>query len=202
MTTFYLVRHAAKAVVGHVLTGCAPHVHLAEEGYRDAARLAERLARERIDRIYSSPLERARETALPLARRIDRSVEVNTAFTEIDFGTWTNETVEALEPQPRWQQFNVFRSGARIPEGDRMLEVQTRFVCEMLRLHEAYPEAGIAIFSHSDPIRAAIAYFAGVPLDLFSRFEVDSPSISVITIGPWGPKIRCLNETLPPVNAS
>lgn len=194
MTTFYLVRHAEKDVPGTMLTGRAPGVRLTAAGRRQAECLAGELAREPIRRVLSSPLERACETARPLAERLGLEVELSEAIGEIDFGAWTNQAIEALEPDAHWQRYHQFRSGHRIPEGELLLEVQARFVREMLRLRSEVTEGGVALFSHSDPIKLAIAYFAAVPLDLFSRFEIESASVSTITLTDWGPRIEGINR--------
>ena len=69
-TTFFLVRHAAHDRVGTVLCGRMPGVDLGDVGLAQAGRLADRLAIEAIAAVQSSPLERARETAEPIADRL------------------------------------------------------------------------------------------------------------------------------------
>jgi broad specificity phosphatase PhoE len=194
-TTFYLIRHAEKAVTGNVLAGRADGVHLSEEGFCQRRQLTRRMARETIHRIFCSPRERTRETVAALAEQKDLDIETCADIDEIDFGEWTGKTVEELEPDACWQQYNAFRSGLRIPGGERMLDVQTRFVTAMLRLHETCPDQGIVLASHGDPIKLAIAYFAGAPLELFDRFEISPASVSTIVIGAYGPKLLHLNDT-------
>jgi probable phosphoglycerate mutase len=53
-------------------------------GRDQAERMADRLSRESIDRLYSSPLARARETAAPLARRLNLEVEIHPGVAEYD----------------------------------------------------------------------------------------------------------------------
>ena len=48
--------------------------------------------------------------------------------------------------------------------------------------------------SHADPIRAALAYFLGMPLDLLLRLEISPASVSVLQLDDWGPKVLCVNE--------
>ena len=69
MTTFLFIRHGATDAVGKILAGRLPHVHLNEQGRQQVTRLAERLTETSIRQILSSPLERARETAMALAER-------------------------------------------------------------------------------------------------------------------------------------
>jgi probable phosphoglycerate mutase len=195
MTTFYLIRHAEKAVIGNVLAGRAPGVHLSEEGHEQVGPLAQRLAHEPIHKLLCSPRERTRETATALARQKGLEIETCADIDEVDFGAWTGKTVEELEPDAYWQRYNGFRSGLRIPGGERMIEVQTRMVTTMLRLHDAYPDLGVALVSHGDPIKIAIAYFTGVPLELFDRIDISPASVSTLVLGPYGPKLMQLNDT-------
>ena len=76
VTTVLLVRHGKTPTTGQLLPGRAPGLHLAETGVEQAQRAAERVAElERVDAVYASPLERARETAAPIgkAARASRS---------------------------------------------------------------------------------------------------------------------------------
>jgi broad specificity phosphatase PhoE len=193
MTTIYLIRHGNNDFAGKAIAGRTPGISLNREGKRQADRLAVRLAEEPIEVILSSPLERAIETAVPLAKRLNLDIQISDALNEIDFGDWTRQTFEHLETLPRWQQWNSFRSGTRVPDGELMLEVQLRMVAELHRLRKAYPEQTLALFSHGDPIRVALAYYLGVPLDLFQRIEVSPASISMLALSDFGARIVCLN---------
>lgn len=194
MTTFYLVRHAEKDGPADLLSGRAPGLGLSAAGHRQAEQLAGALAHEPIGLVISSPLERARETALPLAQRLGVQAEVSEALRDIDYGAWTGRTAESLQGDRDWQRFHGFRSGHGIPEGEFLADVQTRFVREMLRLLSRVPEGGVALVSHSDPIKLAIAYFAGVPLDLFGRFEIDSASVSIVVLTDRDARIVGINR--------
>ena len=196
MTTFYLVRHAEKDGPADLLSGRAPGPGLSAAGQRQAVQLADALAHEPIGRVLSSPLERARKTALPLAERLGVDAATSQALGDIDYGAWTGRTAEALQDDPEWQRFHGFRSGQRIPQGEFLAEVQARFVREMLRLRSEVPEGGIALVSHSDPIKLAIAHFAGVPLDLFGRFEIDSASLSIVVLTDEAVRIVAVNRLI------
>ena len=194
MTTIYLIRHATNDTVGRIIAGRSAGVSLNAEGLRQAERLATRLARESIQIIVSSPLDRAVETAVPLAKRLGLDVQISEALTELDYGDWTKQKLEQLNAVPKWQQWNSFRSGHRIPNGEMMVEVQARIVAEIERLRDQYPEQGVAIFSHGDPIRSAIAYYLGIPLDLFQRIEINPASVSILLLDDYAPRIMCLNR--------
>ena len=195
-TTFFLVRHAAHDRVGTVLCGRMPRVRLGEVGKAQARRLSERFAHETIACIRTSPLERAVETAEPIAARIGEPVEICEAITEIDFGAWSGMSFEALEQDPRWNAWNSARSVNRAPEGETMLEAQGRIVKTLEELREHYPGKSVILVSHGDVIKSALLHHLGMPLDAYARFEIEPASISTLVVGDWGSKVLRLNEVV------
>src|SRR5688572_22380871 len=117
---FFLVRHAAHEVVDRILCGRTPGVRLGAEGRQQAERVARRLGREPIRAIHTSPLERARETAQPIASRLGMDAEVCEALNEIDVGAWSGKEFAALHEDPRWAFWNGSRGEARAPGGEMM----------------------------------------------------------------------------------
>jgi broad specificity phosphatase PhoE len=103
MTTFIFVRHAAHDLLGKILTGRAPGVHLNARGKMQAERLADRLSKLQIAAIYTGPLERAVETAGPLSDRFSLEKRLCPAFDEVDFGAWTSLTFAALDQRADWK---------------------------------------------------------------------------------------------------
>jgi probable phosphomutase (TIGR03848 family) len=193
MTTFYLIRHGNNDFVGKTLAGRTPGVHLNEAGRAEAAALAARLADKFIQQIFSSPLERCRETALPIAAALKLEVQVCEGLIEVDFGDWTGQEFAKLDQEESWKKWNAFRSGGRIPNGESIWEVQTRMVAVIEALRRKYVDQTLALISHGDPLRAALCYYLGMPLDFIHRLEVGPASVSVLEIGDWGPKVLCVN---------
>lgn len=194
VTTFFLVRHAERDTGPDLLPGRSPGIRLTGRGRAQAGRIATALAARGVDRIVSSPLERAMETAAPLAELTGLRVGTAAGFNEFDFGAWTGRRVAELEADSLWQQFNRLRSITRTPGGEVAGEVQTRFVTELLRLREAAPDGRIACFSHADPIRFALVHFFGAPIDFFDRIEIDLGSITSLTLAEWGARVVRVNE--------
>jgi probable phosphoglycerate mutase len=195
-TTFHLVRHAAHDRVGAVLCGRMPGVRLGALGRAQAQRLADRFARESIASVQTSPLERARETAEPIAMRLDRPLEMNDDLQEIAFGAWSGRSFEELDRNPAWRSWNTARSVHRPPGGETVLEAQGRIVAAMERLREAYRDRAVVLVSHADVIKAALLYHLGLPVDAYARFDVDPASISTLAVGDWGAKVIRLNEVV------
>lgn len=193
MTTFLLIRHGRTAWIGRALAGRTPGVGLDEAGKEQARQLPSALAGTPIAAIYSSPLLRAVETAEPLAAARNLPIHESPRLAEVDFGEWTGRTMEELDRDPAWRQFNAMRSSTRIPGGERMLEVQARMVDELEALRSRHPGETVAVFSHQDAIKAVLAHYAGIPLDLFHRFEISPASVSVLRLADWGPQIVAVN---------
>lgn len=194
MTTFYLMRHG-NTTAGEMIPGRMPGVHLSDDGHEQALHLAEMLAEVPFDVIYSSPLERARETAAPLCKQQKKDPVILDDIIEIDFGDWTGKSFAELEPDETWKLFHTFRSGTRPPKGELMVDVQKRMVDRLESLRHEFPHGRLALFSHGDPIKLAIAHYAGMPLDFILRIKISTGSFSVISVDNWGPKIHCINQT-------
>ncbi len=192
MSTFYLIRHA-ETVAGPALRGRTPGIGLSPRGRGQASRLARTLAGVRFDLLCSSPRERTRETADFLAGERNLPVRIAAGLDEVDYGGWTGREIEDLQDDEMWRQFNTFRSGTRIPGGESMPEVQVRMVRALESLREELPNGTIAVVGHADPLRAAVAFYAGIPLDLMLRIDLDHASFSVVHLHDWGPRIACLN---------
>ncbi|HYP23368.1 MAG TPA: histidine phosphatase family protein, partial [Actinomycetota bacterium] len=69
MTTLWLVRHGVTSHTGHKLSGWMPDVHLTDEGREQADAAAELLSSMNLEAVYSSPIDRTRETAAAMAAR-------------------------------------------------------------------------------------------------------------------------------------
>lgn len=193
MTTFYLVRHALCDAVGTSLAGRAPGMPLNAEGRAQAERLADRFRELPLDAVYSSPVERALETARAIGAARQLAPTTLDAFTELDVGEWTGAALASLHGDPVWTRFNSFRSGTRAPKGELAAEMQARVAGALIELRDSSPAASIAIVSHADVLRAAIAYFVGIPLDLAHRIEIEPASLSVLALEDWGPRLLTLN---------
>lgn len=195
MIRLLLIRHATTDAVGKRLSGRKSGVHLNEEGVTQAQTLAARLVHLPISRIYSSPLERAVETAAPLAARLNQDVSIDEGLVELDCGEWTDCTFDSLREQPAFQRFNTFRSSSRIPGGESMLEAQTRIVGVIQKLYERHPNETVALVSHSDLIKAALAHYAGIHLDMLQRLEISPASVSILDVYNETAGLLLMNDT-------
>jgi broad specificity phosphatase PhoE len=157
--------------------------------------LATRLDSLPISSIYSSPLERAVETAEPLARRLGVKVLPLTGLNEVDFGDWTGLTLVALSEIAGWREFNIHRSTTRIPNGEIMPEVVARASGELDRIRLQHGSELVAVVSHGDVLRGLLAHSLGMPLDLLHRLEVDPASVSVLSYNGGAARVLLMNST-------
>ena len=195
MTRFLLVRHAAVEMPENKIAGRAPDIHLTRTGREQAQQLVGALAREQIRAIYSSPRDRARETAQFIAEDRNLEVQIAAQLDELDYGEWTGASMDELSGLPRWQAFNSVRSCTRIPQGEHIVEVQARVVAFIGDLGSRFPETVSVLVSHADVIRAALAYYLAFPLDFMLRVQISPASVSVVSFDRRGPSILCVNHT-------
>jgi probable phosphoglycerate mutase len=196
LTTLLLVRHGNTATTGKLLPGRAPGLHLAETGLRQAERAGERIAElKRVDALYMSPLERARETAAAIAKATGVKPRVDRGLLECDFGDWTGAELKALMKLPEWRTVQRAPSTFRFPNGESFTEMQVRMVTTLDRLRARHPGGTIVCVSHADPIKAAMAHALGTHLDLFQRIIISTCSISAIGYAGDGPIALTVNST-------
>jgi probable phosphoglycerate mutase len=195
-TLVLLVRHGQTPTTGKVLPGRTPGLHLSEEGQRQAELAAKRIAEmKHVDAIYSSPMERARETAAPIAAALGLRVKLDRGLVECDFGEWTGEELKDLMKRPEWAQVQRYPSGFRFPGGESFEEMQARMNGCLQRLRERHPGGVIVAVSHADPIKAAVNQAVGAHLDLFQRTAISTCSITAIAYGATGPFVLTVNST-------
>jgi probable phosphomutase (TIGR03848 family) len=191
-----LVRHGVTATTGKVLPGRAPGLHLSDAGRRQAEAVAQRIAalpRPAVA-VYASPLERAQETAAPIAKALHLRVRTASGIVECDFGDWTGARLSALRRRREWRTVQLTPSTFRFPRGESFTELQARSWDAVLELGAAHRGETIVAVSHADPIKAVVAAALGIPLDLFQRTVVSTCSVTVVVVGAGAPLVLCVNS--------
>ncbi len=199
MPLLLLIRHGENDYTKtHKLAGRLPGVHLNEHGQKQAQALADALKDVPIKAIYSSPLERAIETATPIAKARGLRVQVEKGLLETNVGKWQGRSLASLRSQKQWKVVQQAPSRAQFPEGETFYELQTRVAAaldEIVRNHK--PKDIIACVFHADPIKLAIAHYIGLPLDNFQRLSCDTGSITALAIGEMGVNLIKSNQRPP-----
>lgn len=189
-----LLRHASHAELGVTLSGRTAGLALSPEGIAQAIELGLRLVSEAIDRIQASPLARTMETARAVAAVCGAAVEPVEALNEIDFGAWMGRNLADLAGDPQWDTWNCSRSSAAPPAGESMAVAQARIVKHLQATARDHDGETVAMVTHCDMIRGAVAWVLGLTLDHLLRFDIDPGSVTRIVLGDWGGRILSLNE--------
>lgn len=196
MTSLLLIRHATNDYIEtQRIAGWLPGVHLNEHGRAQAQALVARLEGVPIAAIYSSPLERAVQTAEPLAQARGLEIRARDGLGETHTGDWDGLPLKELAQTKTWQMFQVCPSLTRLPNGETGLEMQTRALAELDVICAAHPQDTVAIFTHADIIKAVLAFYLGAHLDHFQRIVISPASISVVSIDKGNPHILRVNDT-------
>jgi broad specificity phosphatase PhoE len=192
--TILMMRHAVHDLVDRTLCGRTEGVGLGETGRSQAAALAARLSKAGLAALYSSPIQRARETAAGIAGACGLEVVTDDALTEIDFGDWTGKPFDELDADSAWRRWNGDRGRERPPAGESMLEAQNRISGFLDGARSRHLGQTIAAVSHGDVIKAAVAHVLGLPLQFHDRFDISPASITTLVAWTGGAKILSLNE--------
>jgi broad specificity phosphatase PhoE len=195
MTTFIFVRHATHDLLGKVLTGRTPGIHLNACGKMQAERLAERLSKRQIGAIYTGPLERAQETAEPLSNWFSSEKRLSPAFDEVNFGAWTSLTFAALEQRPDWKAWNELRDRVTPPQGENIQSVQKRAATELHLFAGRYPDEAVVIVSHGEVIKKSDHIFSGDSNQISFRLEISPGSLSIMTLFGGPAQVKAISDT-------
>lgn len=197
MTQLYIIRHGQNDWAYTKLAGRTRGVHLNDAGKAEADALVERLAPVKLKAIYASPLERTMETAKPLARAKGLKIIKNRDIVEVDYGDWQGITYKQMRRKKDWNMVQSTPSMARFPNGESIREAQARVVRGVERIVATHPKDNVALFTHADLVKLIIAYFVGMPLDMYQRLHVTPASISVLAMNRFGTRLLRWNDTGP-----
>jgi probable phosphomutase (TIGR03848 family) len=180
------------------LAGRLAGVHLNERGRQQAEELGRAFAEIPLKAVYSSPLERATETAAPIAKARGLKIIVEPGLQEADVGKWQGQSVRRLALTRYWRIVQRAPSRAGHPGGETFLQTQTRVATALQAICAKYkPRDVIACVLHADPIKLAVAHFIGLPLDQFQRLGCDTGSVTVLSVSEAGAGLMKLNQRPP-----
>jgi len=199
MPTLFLIRHGENDYLKkNILPGRIPGVHLNDKGRQQAGTLAAALKDLPIAAIYSSPLERAIETASPLAQAKGLEIQIEPGLSDTDVGEWAGGSWKALEQSQAWKAIQQTPSQFRFPGGESFAENQERAVAVLERITAAHRKNEmVAVVFHADPIKLAVAHYLGLPLDNFQRLTARTASVTILKIDGANAKLLGLN-LIPP----
>ena len=200
MSLLLLIRHGENDFVKTgKLPGQLDGIHLNERGQKQAQALGEALKHVPIKAIYSSPLERAMETAEPIARARGLAIIPEPDLQDANVGRWQGKSIKSLRLTNAWKIVQHSPSRFQFPEGESFPGVQTRIInaLESIARKHNKPKDIVAVVFHADPIKLAVAHFLGLPLDHFQRLSCDTGSLTALYVGEMGANLIKLNQRPP-----
>ena len=162
MVTVYLTRHGQtewnleKRLQGH---GNSP---LTEFGINRAKELSKRMKDIKIDKIYTSPIERAYKTACIVRGDKDTEIKIHEGLKEMNFGDYEGRTTEdVMKENPDWDISAIMRGNLemRAPNGETLGEVRKRVNSAMKDILEENEGKSILIVGHGITLKAILAFF-------------------------------------------
>lgn len=198
MKRVYLLRHGENDVMARRLAGRLPGTHLNRRGQEQAQRVADKLSGQPIRAVFSSPMERALETAAPLAAALGLPVRVLDGLNEVDYGEWQGRTYRQLARVRLWQLVIQSPSQVRFPGGETLVEVQARAIAAV---QWAAAQVGadeiVACFTHGDVVRLTTAWALKMALDTYRILQADTASLTVLAFGEQQlERVLCVNQDL------
>jgi broad specificity phosphatase PhoE len=198
MTTLLLIRHGENDYLKHnKLPGRLPGIPLNAGGREQAEEIRKTLGGLPIKAIYASPLERAVETAEPLAKVLGLEVQIRPELTDAEVGEWMGRSWKTLRRTRSWKVIQETPSQFRFPGGETFVEIQDRVVKGLDEIVRAHGDEMVAVFFHADPIMLAVAHYLGMPLDRFQRLTVQAGSVTILKVDKDFVKLVALNLTPP-----
>jgi len=199
VTTVILIRHAHSVANDKgVLAGRAPGITLSKKGLSQAQDLKQRLGNLTIREIRISPLERCHLTMQPwLAEHAfpANKIVVDSDISEVDYGTWTGKKLSTLALKKEWRVVQKTPSRMIFPEGESLLDVQTRATKALMRSIQKRGNGVSIIVSHGDVIKSIVAGALQLDLDKFQKIVIDPASISVLQFNKKDFRLLHLNDS-------
>jgi broad specificity phosphatase PhoE len=145
--------------------------------------------------VYASPIERTTQTAQAVADHHGLVVLPLEGVLEADYGDWTGQKLADLAKTDLWKVVQRTPSRASFPSGESLAAMQTRMITALEAVVASHPGQLVVVVSHADPIKAAIAHYTGVHLDLFQRIVVSPASVTAFAFSEHGVAMLKCNDT-------
>lgn len=173
------------------------NVALSELGRKQAKCLAENFPVQSLDAIYSSDLDRARETAEYVGRKIDVSVCLEPAFRELSFGDWEGLTYQEISSRWPEEANKLFTAPdkLKIPNGETFQELQKRALTKINILCKEYIDKTIAVFAHGAINKTILAGLMHIPLHYLWSLRQDNTAVNILRLDDGYVTVELINGT-------
>ncbi|HEX9683905.1 MAG TPA: histidine phosphatase family protein [Acidimicrobiales bacterium] len=187
-----IVRHGRTDANARRLLAGRINPPLDTTGWEQVRRVAARLTD--VDRVITSPLDRARQTAEVIAEAACVDTIDDSRWIELDYGDWDGRAIDDVTKE-EWAAFRGDPTFAP-PGGESLSELSERVGQALGDLASHRPVAGVTVVvTHVSPVKAAVAWSLGAGPELTWRIFVANASITQLSLGPSGALLRSFNDT-------
>jgi len=144
--------------------------------------VAEKLEEFNIEKIISSPVRRAVQSAVIINSFLNLNIEIEDEFKEMQMGPWeglSEDEVIKMFPE-EWKTWNTKPSELRINDRETLAELQFRAVDGIKRLYERAKGSVLLVVTHVAVIRVLYLYYNKMPLDEYRKIDVPNNSIFLL----------------------
>jgi 2,3-bisphosphoglycerate-dependent phosphoglycerate mutase len=187
-TYFYFIRHGKTDWNAKRIFQGQTNIPLNKEGKEQAAQLAQFLQHEAIDVWYSSPLSRAKKTAITVIKKHKgKKCLFDKRLMEQNFGVLEGKSVDEITQQysnTLWE-----RPYLQIPNGERTIDVYERMKTFVLEKIDQHKNKKIAVVAHGIAIRMALSYLLDISIIDIRRYGMTNAAVTVVEIDQKGTSI-------------
>jgi alpha-ribazole phosphatase len=196
-TRIILVRHGETAWNQENRWQGSQGTRLSERGRRQCEQVAEALGAAGVSAIYSSPLERAKESAEIIAQRLNIPVKYTEALRERDVGQWEGLTDDEVKQRfPEERAAHLAHPGTfAAPGGESREDVFARAAEFIEQVAADHPGQVVLVVAHAGPIKSAVAHALRAPVHAWPRMDVENASITIIEGQPGSLRVIRVNDT-------
>ena len=168
---------------------------LTDRGRRQAAELAERLEGTELDAVYSSDLQRARDTAEVVARAKGLKIQTTTEFREVDVGSWSGLTRSEAETRFPEQYERWLQGGEGWDDGETYEQLGERVVRAIQQIAKDHEGERVLVVAHGGTIRAIHAAALGIDVHTYRRIQRVEPNATLSAVCLEGGRLTELCRT-------
>ena len=173
------------------------NVALSDTGRKQARFLAERFPVRQLDAIYTSDLDRAKETAECVGKRLGLTVYQEKAFRELSFGDWEGLTYQEISSRWPEEAEKLFTAPDElvIPHGETFRDLQKRALDKIYSLYERHIDQTVAVFAHGAINKTILAGLMHIPLHYLWSLRQDNTAVNILRLDDGYVMVELINST-------
>jgi len=207
-----LVRHGLSSFNAKgLIQGRTDDSLLTNEGYEQALKAGKALSKINFDKIYSSPLIRAAETAKTIKKNFNKehNIVFDKNLLEVDLSEWSGLKIDEIknkfpEIYPIWRNDpeNLIlkrNSNETYKPIQELFHQASNFIEDILKIYLNNDDVNILVVGHNAILRCLILSLLGKPKQGFRKIRLENASFSILNISryqnSYKTQIECLNQT-------